>query len=506
MTTLRFILGDQLSDTISSLRDVDKAHDMLFMCEVLEEATYVKHHPKKIALVFSAMRHFAERLKKKGFNVVYIALDDRDNTGTFTGELARVVAAHNVAHVVVTHPGEYRVLQAFKDFNKQSSCELEIRDDDRFICTIERFKTWSKDYKQVRLEYFYRYMRKETGYLMTGDTPEGGAWNYDKENRKPLPKDINVPPRMTFAPDAITRRVLDLVGARFSNHFGSLEGFDFAVTDQQAEQVLKDFIQYRLPHFGDYQDAMKTDEAWLFHSHISFYLNIGLLLPETCITHAINAYQAGKVPLNAVEGFVRQILGWREFVRGVYWTQMPEYKKANFLNAKRPLPDFYWTSETRLNCMKQCIKATAANAYAHHIQRLMVLGNFALLAGLDPDAVNEWYLIVYADAYEWVELPNVTGMILFADGGYFASKPYAAGGAYINKMSDYCKGCDYNVKEKTGDTACPFNYLYWDFLIRHQKQLEGNPRLTMMYKQIDKMDVAHRQAIHDSANTFLEAL
>jgi deoxyribodipyrimidine photolyase-related protein len=297
---------------------------------------------------------------------------------------------------------------------------------------------------------------------------------------------------------------LQLVAARFSDHFGDLEPFTFAVTRTDALRVLAQFIAERLPCFGDYQDAMLTDKPWMYHAHIGFYLNCGLLLPLECAAAAEYAYKQGKIPLNAAEGFIRQIIGWREYVRGIYWLKMPDYAQQNFLEATRHLPDFYWTGKTALNCLKQCIKDTKENAYAHHIQRLMVLGNFALLAGVHPDAVNEWYLIVYADAYQWVELPNVSGMVLFADGGLLASKPYAASGAYINKMSDYCKGCRYNVQEKTGANACPFNYLYWDFLLRNADKLKKNPRLAMIYATLAKMSDTQRAAIIENAQGFLD--
>ena len=296
--------------------------------------------------------------------------------------------------------------------------------------------------------------------------------------------------------------VLDMA----NNHFGDLEPFYFAVTRQQALSALQQFISQRLHNFGDYQDAMLQDEPWMFHSHLSFYLNCGLLLPMECVRAAEQAYYDDLAPLNAVEGFVRQIIGWREYVRGIYWLKMPAYASANALGAKRPLPPLFWTGDTPMNCLKQCVKETRQHAYAHHIQRLMVLGNFALLAGLDPDAVNEWYTIVYADAYQWVELPNVTGMILFADGGVVSSKPYAASGAYINKMSNYCKGCRYQVSKKNGPDACPFNYLYWDFLLRNRQQLRSNHRLGMIYKTLERMSQEKIQAITDDSQAFFNAL
>lgn len=502
MKTLRLILGDQLSHNISSLQKA-KSEDIVFMCEVTEEATYVKHHKKKIAFLFSAMRHFAEELKEKNFNVEYVKLDDNENTGTFFSEVKRQTQKHNIEKIVVTFPGEYRVLEDFKSWEEKLHIPVEILNDDRFLCTPDTFKKWAEGRKQLRMELFYREMRKEHNILMDGTKPEGGKWNYDSENRKPPEGGLFIPQTYTAQTDDITKEVIKLVSERFYNHFGDLEPFYFAVTRDQALYALDKFIDERLADFGDFQDAMIEGEAWMYHSHLSFYINCGLLNPKECIEKAEKAYQENKAPLNAVEGFIRQILGWREYIRGIYWLKMPGYEKENFFNASRPLPDFFWTAQTDMNCLKQCVQETKENAYAHHIQRLMVLGNFALIAGLNPKEVNDWYLLVYADAYEWVELPNVSGMILFADGGYLASKPYAAGGSYINKMSNYCNNCKYNVKDKNGETACPFNYLYWDFLARNREKLQNNHRIGMMYRTYDRMGDDKKQAIQNDSEKFL---
>jgi deoxyribodipyrimidine photolyase-related protein len=352
------------------------------------------------------------------------------------------------------------------------------------------------------MEYFYREMRKKYDILMQGNDPIGGQWNYDAENRKPPKAGLNIPSPYVGECDDITQDALSLAAEHFGDHFGDLEPFYFAVTRDEALQVLDQFIERRLSHFGDYQDAMVQGEPWMYHSHISFYLNCGLLLPLECVRAAERAYSEAKAPLNAVEGFIRQIIGWREYVRGIYWLKMPEYVSENFLQADRQLPDFYWTANTKMNCLRQCVSETKKNAYAHHIQRLMVLGNFALLAGIHPKFVNEWFLIVYADAYEWVELPNVSGMILFADGGYLASKPYAASGSYINKMSNYCKTCSYKVAKKNGPDACPFNYLYWDFLSRNREKLQSNHRIGMMYKNYDRMGAEKQKEIRDDSDNF----
>ena len=504
---LRFILGDQLSHKISSLRDADPAHDIILMCEVWDEATYVKHHKKKIAFLFSAMRHFAAELEEKGFTVRYIQLDDPENSHSFTGELKRAVDALQPEKIITTYPGEHRVLKAMEQWSNQVEKPVEIREDDRFLCTRAAFKQWAKDRKNLRMEFFYREMRKEFDLLMDGDQPEGGEWNYDSDNRKSLPKDLDLPTPYQPRPDKITKQVIELVAERFGEHFGDLEPFHFAVTRREALNAFNDFVENRLSLYGDYQDAMKEGEPFLFHSLISAYVNAGLLSPLELVQKVEAAYRDGNVPLNAAEGFIRQIIGWREFIRGIYWLKMPDYAGGNYLNAERKLPEFFWAPEkTDMNCLKQCVTETKENAYAHHIQRLMVLGNFCLLTGIHPDEVNEWYLIVYADAYEWVELPNVSGMILFADGGYLASKPYAAGGAYINRMSDYCKNCKYNVKEKTGETACPFNYLYWNFLDENENILRGNPRLGLVYKNLDKMTQSAKDDMRTSAKAFLKRM
>lgn len=506
MSTLRLILGDQLSPEISSLKDADKSRDIILLCEVFDEAVYVKHHQKKIAFLFSAMRHFAASLSDAGWNVDYVRLDQDGNSHSFSGEVARAVERHAPESVIATFASEWRVLTEMRDWENTLPCAVELRDDDRFYCSLDEFATWADGRKQLRMEYFYRELRRKTGILMSGNDPIGGQWNYDAENRGRAPDGLQVPKHTSFVPDDITNEVLNLVEDRFGDHFGKLRPFEFAVTHEQAAYVLDRFIAERLPLFGTYQDAMVEGEPFMFHAHIGLYLNCGLLSPQQAIIAAENAYHAGAAPLNATEGFIRQILGWREFVRGLYWLKMPEYAEQNALEAHRPLPAFFWTADTKMNCLKQCVSETRDHAYAHHIQRLMVLGNFALLAGLSPKEVNEWFMIVYADAYEWVELPNVSGMALYADGGVLASKPYASGGAYIERMSNYCRSCHYKVKQKNGEQACPFNYLYWDFLIRHQDRLSGNARMGMMYRTLAKMSDEKRAAILTDSQRFLSEL
>lgn len=503
---LILVLGDQLSPNLSSLKKGDKKTDRILMVEVTEEAIYVPHHKKKIAFLFSSMRHFAAQLRAGGWQVDYVALDNPENTGSFTGEVKRAAAIHQPEQIFVTEPGEWRVLNAISSWSDDLSIPVNILPDDRFIATHDEFQNWVSGRKQLRMEYFYREMRRKTGLLMEGDQPEGGKWNYDQENRKPASGDLFMPTVKRFEPDEITRDVLRLVDGHFPNHFGELEPFWFAVTADDAETVLEHFLKEALPRFGDYQDAMLTGEPFLYHSLLSFYINTGLLDPLHVCRRVEAAYYGGEAPLNAAEGYIRQIVGWREYVRGIYWLKMPEYVNSNFFENTRPLPDFYWTGETDMACMHAVIEQTKKEAYAHHIQRLMVTGNFALMAGIDPHQVHEWYLAVYADAYEWVELPNTLGMSQFADGGLLGSKPYSSSGNYINKMSDYCKTCRYDVKQKTGENACPFNSLYWDFLVRNEEKLKSNHRLSQIYRTWYRMDEHKRLEYRKSAAIFLEKL
>ncbi|UDL96181.1 cryptochrome/photolyase family protein [Lichenihabitans sp. PAMC28606] len=506
LKTLRFVLGDQVSHEISSLSGLDAQRDVVLMVEVADETTYVGHHKQKIAFIFSAMRHFAAELTATGVTVDYVKIDDAGNAGSFTGELQRAVVRHAPDRVVVTEPGEWRVWEMMRVWSSELGLPVTIEDDDRYFCSRGRFARWAEDRKSYRMEFFYREMRRETGLLMRGDEPEGDRWNFDTENRKRLPATVHEPNRRRFEPDAMTREVLDLVAIRFSHHFGDLDGFGWAVTRADALEALEHFIRACLPLYGDYQDAMKADEPFLFHAVVSPYLNAGLLTAREICVAAERAYQRGEAGLNAVEGFIRQILGWREYIRGIYWLRMPGYADTNVLGASRPLPWFYWSGETDLNCIANAVGDTRRNAYAHHIQRLMVTGNFALLAGIEPRQVEEWYLAVYADAYEWAELPNVHGMALFADGGLLASKPYIASGAYIDRMSDYCGPCRYDPKIKSGPNACPFNALYWNFLIENQNQLGKNARLAMPYRTLAQMRPERRDEIVREAGAFLAGL
>ena len=498
MSALRLVMGDQLSRNLASLHDADPAHDVILMVEVAEEASHIRHHKQKIAMIFAAMRHFAQSLRDEGFTIFYSKLDDPENTGSFEGEIERALAQEAFARLVITEPSEWRVSDKFDALGSLLPIPLERREDDRFICSRDRFAKWAQGRKSFRMEYFYRVMRVETDLLMENGAPAGGAWNYDIDNRKPWPRGVAAPARATFAPDDITLEVISLVEQRFADHFGDTADFGWPVTRAQALEALEDFIRHHLPGFGDTQDAMKSDAPFLRHSLIAPALNIGLLEPREICQRAQEAWRQGEAPLASVEGFIRQILGWREFVRGLYWRDR-DYGASNALDAREDLPEFFWSGDTPMLCMSQAIDQTRRYAYAHHIQRLMVIGNFALLTGLNPQAVQNWFHIVYADAFEWVELPNVHGMALHADGGLMASKPYAASGAYIDRMSDYCGRCSFKVKQKTGENACPFNALYWGFLERNEAKLAANPRMALPYRRLNGISDADRAAIRTEA-------
>ena len=499
---LLVLLGDQLS--VDLLQYADRDNDLILMAEVMEEATYAPHHKKKIAFIFSAMRHFSQELQSMGWQVHYSRLDDVDNSGSICGEIRRLLEQNAVEQVIAIAPGEWRLLQQLQAL--ANDINLQIYEDPRFICSRTEFVDWAEDRKLYRLEDFYRLMRQSTGLLMVDRKPEGGKWNFDQDNRKALKTGTDTPVPARFEIDAISAEVIELVEERFSDHFGLLDDFWFAVTHEQAEQALDLFIEQSLPLYGDFQDAMLTGNDFVYHSVISMYINSGLLDAIDVCQRAEQAYRSGHAPLNAVEGFIRQIIGWREFIRGIYWLKMPAYVESNYFETHRALPAFYWTAETDMHCMQQAISVTQREAYAHHIQRLMVTGNFALIAGIDPAQVHEWYLSVYADAYEWVELPNTIGMSQFADGGVVGSKPYAASGNYINKMSDYCRSCRYDVKKKFGEDACPFNYLYWHFLHRNRDKLGKNNRLFHPYRTWDRMDEEKQQQYLASAEVFLDTL
>ncbi len=502
MTRLVLVLGDQLSPDVAALRAADKSADIVVMAEVMEEGSYVPHHPKKIALILAAMRHFAEDLRADGWQVLYSRLDDADNAGSIPGELLRRAEETGASEVLATRPGEWRLIEALDAM----PVPVHMHEDDRFVCSHKEFDAWAEERKELRMEYFYREMRRKTGLMMEGDKPAGGKWNYDHDNRKPAQADMLRSQPMQFTPDDITEEVLDLVGDRFGGNFGTLRPFRFAVTRGQARRALDHFAKELLAGFGDYQDAMLRDDRFLHHSVLSPYLNIGLLSPLEICERVEREWRAGNVPINAAEGYIRQVIGWREYMRGIYFREGPDYPRRNALNHQRGLPDLYWGGETGMECLKRAVEQTRDEAYAHHIQRLMVTGNFALLAGINPTALHEWYLSVYADAFEWVEAPNTVGMSQFADGGIVGSKPYVSSGNYIDRMSDYCGACAYSAKAKTGEGACPFNLLYWHFLTRHRDRFARNPRMAQMYRTWDRMDADKRDTILTEAEGFLDRL
>jgi deoxyribodipyrimidine photolyase-related protein len=500
---LVIVLGDQLDEDASALQGFDPAQDVVWMAEVSEESTHVWSAKQRIAVCLSAMRHFAERLRAQGLPLVYRRLDDADNLGTLPLELARTIEQLKPQQLRLTAPGDWRVLQGLRTTAEQHGVPLQLLDDTHFFSTVREFAAHAKGRKQLRLEYWYRELRRQHGILMDGNQPVGGQWNFDADNRESFGKagpPIDMPAPLRVAPDAITQAVIDLVNTRFKDHPGSLARFGWPVTRAEALRALSDFITHRLPLFGQFEDAMWSGEPWLYHSQLSCALNLKLLNSREVVQAAEAALQSGHAPLAAVEGFIRQILGWREYVRGIYWTQMPGYVERNALNAQADLPDWYWTGETEMACLKDALTQTLEHGYAHHIQRLMVTGLYALLLGVKPQAVHAWYLSVYVDAVEWVELPNTLGMGQFGDGGLMASKPYVATGKYIQRMSNHCQGCRYDPALSTGPKACPFTTLYWDFLMRHEGLLKGNPRMAMQLKNLGRLDTAAREAIARQAS------
>ena len=500
---LVIVLGDQLDDDSAAFQGFDPKQDVIWMAEVAAESTHVWTHKARIVTFLAAMRHFRERLRKRGWTVEYRQLDDAENAGSLEKELTQAIARSKPQRLIVVEPGEWRVEELLRATAKQTSTPLDIRVDTHFLCTKSEFAAHARGRKQLRMEFFYREMRRKTGVLMTGDEPAQGQWNFDAENRgsfgKRGPEIVPTPRR--FPADEITSEVMALVEAKFPTHPGSLKHFDWPLTQEQAQQALDDFILHRLPDFGRYQDAMWTREPYLYHSRLSAAMNLKLIHPRTIIAAAEKAWRDRQAPIEAVEGFIRQILGWREYVRGIYWHAMPQYLERNALEATLPLPQFYWTGDTPMNCLRHAITQTLDHGYAHHIQRLMITGLFTLLLGVKPQAVHEWYLAVYVDAVEWVELPNTLGMSQYGDGGMMASKPYIASGKYIQRMSNYCEGCRFNPAKATGDDACPFTTLYWDFLMRHEALLRQNQRMSLQVKNADRLNSTERKAIQEKASS-----
>lgn len=500
---LIIVLGDQLDLQAAAFDDFDPARDVVWMAEVDQESTHVWSTKPRVALFLAAMRHFERALRQIGRNVRYTRLDDASNTGTLGSELKRAMAETSPDALVMTAPGDWRVLAAIRQAAQQTGVPLEIRADRHFLTTVREFAVYIRERngKPLRMEYFYRAMRQRHDVLMSNGQPIGEQWNFDTSNRRSFGRagPGHLPARSTFAPDAITQDVLQLVQTRFADHPGTLDSFAWPVTPEQARQALAEFVEDRLPVFGPYQDAIWPGEPWLYHSQLSAALNLKLIDPRTVIARVEQAYHEGHVPLASAEGYIRQILGWREYVRGVYWTQMPGYLEHNALEAGEDLPDWYWTADTDFECLHQTIAQTLTHGYAHHIQRLMVTGVFAMMYGVRPQAVHEWYLAVYVDAVEWVELPNTLGMSQYGDGGLTTSKPYVATGKYIQRMGGPCANCRYDPGLSTGETACPFTTLYWDFLMRHAARFSGQPRLKHAVARLDTLTPETRHAIGERA-------
>ena len=485
------VLGDQLNADSAAFDDFDLALDAVWMAEVPGEATHVWTSKPRIALFLSAMRHFGEALQARGIRVLYRSLG-KHSAQSLEAALATDLEDLRPEAVIAVTPGEWRLSQSLAEVCAKHQVPWVERDDRHFYASREDFQRWAKGRKEYRLEYFYREMRRRFDVLMDGKEPEGLKWNFDHDNRESFGrKGPGLKPEpIAFAPDALTREVLSDVEEHFGNHPGQLDAFDWPVTGADAHRALDDFIEHRLPLYGLYQDAMWTNEPWLYHSRLGAAMNLKLLDPRVAIAAAVQAWRDDRAPLPAVEGFVRQILGWREFIRGMYWLRMPEFLEDNALDAHEPLPAFYWTGKTEMRCLSEALGQTLQFGYAHHIQRLMVTGLFAQLLGVEPKAIHRWYLAVYVDAVEWVELPNVLGMSQYADGGRMVSKPYVASGKYIERMSNYCANCAFNPAKSVGSDACPFTTLYWDFLDRHRTRFERHPRTALQWKNLARKSEA----------------
>lgn len=500
------VLGDQLSTDSSAFDGFDASCDIVAMAEVAGEASDVPSHKARLVLFFAAMRHFRDELAKRGDDVVYHELTEdgrRDSGRTLADVFAAVARQRKPEKLILTRPGDHRVLTQLKSKADELGVPFEVRPDRHFYCPLEMFKTWAKGRKSLTFEYFYRMMRKREAVLMgNDDKPVGGQWNYDHDNRESFGKagsgKIRLP--KSFEPDATTRQVIALVQKRFADHPGSLKHIDFPVTSAQAREALDDFIEYRLSTFGRYEDAMWIDQPVLYHSRLSAAMNLHLLDPRECVDRAVAAYEAGNAPLASVEGFVRQVLGWREFIRGVYWHHMPEYAELNALGCDDiDVPTCYWTGETDMACLSQCVGQVIERGYAHHIQRLMVMGLFAQLLGVHPYRFHQWHMAMYLDAIDWASLPNTLGMSQFGDGGIVGTKPYCATGKYIKRMSNYCDNCRFNPDKAVGEDACPITTLYWDFLDRNRSQLAGNGRMTFQLRNLERKKSGDLDAIRPQA-------
>ncbi len=499
---LILVLADQLSQKQSALRQARLGFDVVLFAEVAEEANYVLHNRHKLVLLFSAMRHFNAILRASGHKTIYRQLNE--GVPTLLASVQAAMSSMEFSHLVICEPSEYRLCSAMAiDWQSELGTRVELLEDDRFLASHADFQKWASDRKQLRMEFFYRQMRSRYNLLIDLGRPAGGKWNYDSENRVGWRSQISIPERPAVTPDEITKQVINEVLAEFPNNPGDLSKFRLAVTADMAEYQFEWFVEHALENFGTYQDALPEASPWVFHSLISMYMNCGLLEPLAVCRRVESAWRSGQCSLAAAEGFIRQVLGWREFVRGIYWLYMPDYKASNALGSDRSLPGWFWDADTDLRCLQMALRQSLDLGYAHHIQRLMVIGNFALLAGLSVSEVCDWYLGVYVDAYEWVELPNTLGMALYADNGLLASKPYAASGKYIQRQGDHCAKCIYTPAKTTGPDACPFNSLYWRFISRHSERLSVNPRMGLILGNWRKREPADQAAIVAWADAWL---
>ncbi len=510
---LALILGDQLDRNSAALAAIDSTRDTVMMVEALEESTHVPSHRQRTILFLSAMRHHAKWLADEGFSVDYVMVDDPAHTGTIAGAVKAKITSGEFSKVVVVQPGEHRLARTLAEAAAAVKVPLEFLEDTHFLTSKAQFASWASPRKQLTMEYFYREQRKRLGVLVDDDgKPLGGDWNYDSDNRQAFPKSGPAPrpkPALRFKPDAITRKVQALVDTLLPSAPGRGESFAWPVTREDATAALKDFIAHRLDTFGPFEDAMWTDEPHIYHSLLSPMLNLKLLNPRECVEAAVKAHTLGKARLQSVEAFVRQIIGWREYIRGVYYFEGETYGERNFLDQHGDLPEFYWTGQTDLACMRECLGQVVDYGYNHHIQRLMVTGNFALISGVHPRAVSDWYLSMYVDAVDWVTLPNTLGMVMHADGTaekgpVVGTKPYCASGQYIKRMSNYCTKCKYDPALRHGPTACPFTVFYWDFLVRHRARFEKNPRMATILKNLDRFGPEQVQQITISASSLRE--
>ncbi|MGX8236768.1 cryptochrome/photolyase family protein [Exiguobacterium undae] len=498
----RWIFGNQLNHTLPLLQEADLKHDVILMVEATSRSTWKTYHKQKLVLIFSAMRHFADELRDKGFTVDYREADSFDDA--WKEHQQQYKPTHLLYTAITDHPMR-RVMERFQN-NLPKTITVDVRSDvPLFLLTQDEAVALLGD-KPWKMDRFYRQLRKDRRLLMSGNKPLGGKWSFDADNRKPAKHGVDFKAPIRFRPDQITRDVIHKVETTFADHPGQLDAFHWPVTRAEAQRALARFIEERLETFGTYQDAMLTGEDTLSHSLLSSSINIGLLSPDEVIKAAAAALEEQEAPLNAVEGFIRQILGWREYMRAVYLSEMPGYEQVNVLKHDRDLPDFFWDGQTTMTCVAESLRPVIETAHNHHIQRLMVLGNFANLFEISPQQTADWFNEMYIDAYDWVVLPNVLGMALHADGGLLSTKPYIASANYIHKMSDYCGNCLFNQKDALGDNACPFNALYWDFIARHEERFSGNQRMSMMYRQWAKRDQADQQAIRKKATALKKQL